>query len=163
MTDFMTAKDVELAIVDWLDVRQYLIVPNVSWGLGVHECDLLALSKSGYATEFEIKVTKADLIRDSKKEHGHRSGKIKHLYFAIPEEIESCADLIPANAGIVVIEYWSYRFHCRILREAPANGNARPFTDEERFKLARLGTMRMWNLKRTLWQNHHHQEAEYQI
>ena len=47
--------------MNFFNYRANLIVPNISWGLGLHECDLLVLTSSGYATEIEIKVSKADL------------------------------------------------------------------------------------------------------
>ena len=46
----------EIAIARSWNYRRHLIVPNVSWGFGVHECDLLVISPSGYATEIEIKA-----------------------------------------------------------------------------------------------------------
>ena len=88
----LTTTDMELALTtmpnrrtkSYIDIRRELVVPNVHWGADVHECDLFLLSKSGYAIEIEIKISKADLIQDSKKKHGHVNYKIKQLYFAIP-------------------------------------------------------------------------------
>ena len=75
----MTAKEMELHISRYFDLRQNIIVPNISWGMGLHECDLLILSRAGYATEIEIKISAADLRKDSKKKHEHLSNKIKYL------------------------------------------------------------------------------------
>lgn len=46
-----------------LDYRRNTVVPNAYWGLGLTwEADLLVISKAGYLTEVEIKVSKADLL-----------------------------------------------------------------------------------------------------
>lgn len=59
--------DIEVAVATYLNVRTNLIVPNISWGMFLHECDLLVLTPAGFAWEIEIKTTKADLIKDQKK------------------------------------------------------------------------------------------------
>lgn len=63
----MTTLEMEIALMRELNIRKNIIVPNVSFGMyfkgygALHECDLLCLSKSGYATEIEIKIIKSDL------------------------------------------------------------------------------------------------------
>lgn len=54
----MTTLEMEIALMEYFGVRQNLVVPNAWWGLqGLnHECDLVRLSKNGYATEIEIKA-----------------------------------------------------------------------------------------------------------
>lgn len=68
MTQIKTI-DIELAIFGLYDVRKHIIVPNVSdmMGLVPFETDILILTQSSYATGFEIKVSKADLLADLKK------------------------------------------------------------------------------------------------
>jgi hypothetical protein len=64
----MKAIHVELAVASYFGIRRHLIVPNVSWGLGLrHECDLLIVRESGFAAEVEIKVSKSDLKKDVEK------------------------------------------------------------------------------------------------
>jgi len=46
----MKSLDIEIAVMEYLGTRTNLIVPNVSWGMDLHECDILSLSKAGYAT-----------------------------------------------------------------------------------------------------------------
>jgi len=151
----MTAPEIELAIAEWFNPRQNIIVPNVSWGMFAHECDLLVLTKSGYAYEVEIKVNKYDLIRDKFKKHGHKTSITKRLYFAIPEALKTEISHIPEYAGIIIVKQEGYAkrgwFPSRIevLRE-PIEQNARKFTEAEKFNLARLGTMRIWTLKKKL-------------
>lgn len=146
----MTSTEVERALVlgynSRFQYRKMLVVPNVSWGLNLHECDLLALTPAGYAHEIEIKVSRSDLIQDAKKGHGHRSKKIKYLWFAGPEALEK--DFIafaPGRAGIIVIQETKYGYHLpKVIRKAQANKGARKFTPDEAYQLARLGTIRFW-------------------
>jgi len=147
----------EIALSSWLDYRANLIVPNVYWGMpGFHECDLLVVSKAGYLTEIEIKITRADLRADAKKWHGHNSNRIKRLFFALPEYLESAIDLVPERAGIILVRpnvpdvdpIWTPR--CREIRPAQRNKIAQKISDADRYKIARLGALRIWNLTRKL-------------
>jgi hypothetical protein len=138
--------DIEVAIANFFSPRLNIIVPNVSWGLFLHECDMLVLTKSGYASEIEIKVDKYDLIRDSKKKHGHRNIKLSILYFAIPSYLSDYISYIPERAGILIVSEGGFVE----LKRKPEIKNEYRFTDKERLKLAELGTMRIWNLKRII-------------
>jgi len=143
--------DIEIAVAKLFDSRRNLIVPNVSWGLGIHECDLLIVTKNNYAYEVEIKISKADILQDRKKTHAHNSKKIKFLYFAIPKHLLSCIDLIPERAGIIIADRDKYdTCFASFLpnRTVKANPDARPLTDQERLKVAELGCMRIFDLKR---------------
>ncbi len=148
----LTCLEMETIIAGQWNNRTHLIIPNVSWGLGIHECDLLVVTRSGYCTEVEIKVSKADLKKDIAKKHGHSSKKIKTLYFAIPEYLMDCIDMIPERAGIYivkeVIEYSGlpYRY-AQLHRNAITNPDARKLTDIEYNKVSELGCMRIWSLK----------------
>ncbi len=147
--------DIEIAIADYYGIRQYTVIPNISWGLGVHECDLLIMSKSGYCTEVEIKVSKADLIKDASKEHGHKSDKIQALFFAVPIELKDIAlQYIPTQAGLFTIEYRpnnkvkKYIVSC--VKPTTVNKQARKLTEQEILQFYRLGCMRIWGLKKKL-------------
>ncbi len=149
----------EVALANFLDYRANVIVPNIWWGLsGWYECDLLVVSKAGYLTEIEIKITRADLRADKKKAHGHRCPGIKYLFFALPDYLEHCIDMVPERAGIILVRpesvdyesnpFWAPR--CRQIRPAQRNKSAPKVSDEDRYKIARLGAMRIWRLKRKL-------------
>lgn len=142
------AQEIELAVANFFDWRRNLIVPNVSWGLFLHECDLLILTPTGYAYEVEIKVSKEDIRRDAKKRHGHWSKKIRKLYFAIPEKLLEYQELIPDHAGIIYInaKYGSaYK-----AREAKVNPASFKFNNDDIEKLKHLGLMRTWKLRRKI-------------
>jgi len=144
--------DIEIAVAKHFRPRVNLAVPNVSWGLGLHECDMLVLTASGYAYEVEIKASKADLIKDAEKSHGHRHSKIKRLYFAIPEHLKDHIEHIPARAGILLV-YWPLggfeHFRVKVLREAEDTGSYK-FKDCERETFFRLGALRILGLKERL-------------
>ena len=141
----MNEAQMQCKIARWLGWRTHLIVPNVSWGLGLHECDLLSVSRNGYATEIEIKVSVADLRKDKEKQHHHKDSRIKYLYFAMPEAMKGNECDVPDGAGIIYVR--EQNGWCHIERKATANKQAVALTAAERLHLAELGTMRMWKLK----------------
>lgn len=144
--NYETSLEIEVRLADHFNYRQNIIVPNISWGMNMHECDLLIITKAGYATEIEIKISKSDLIKDKKKEHGHQSILIKYLYFAIPEKLdkEEIKAEIPARAGIIII---NKQGKLRIDRKPLKNNGCVKLTDSQILNIARLGAMRIWNLK----------------
>lgn len=148
----MTTAEMECQVATFFNWRVNLVVPNVSWGMGLHECDLLVCTKAGYLWEVEIKVSKSDLKKDAEKRHGHYNPNIKHLYFAIPNYLEDCIEHIPERAGIVTVAPKDERQWWRVkkIREPQTNPGAKPLTPEQRYTLARLGSMRIWGLKNKL-------------
>lgn len=147
--DKITCADIEYVVSAWFNWRQNLIVPNISWGLGIHECDLLICSKVGFCTEVEIKISKADLIKDKEKSHGHNSDKIKFLYFAIPDYLntDEIISHIPERAGILTIKNNGKRLVVSEIKEPQRNINAIKLTEKEQYEIARLGTMRIFGMK----------------
>lgn len=139
--------DIEIAIANHYGIRQNIIVPNISWGLGLHECDLLIISQNRYATEIEIKISLSDLKKDGKKRHGHYSDKIKYLYFAIPSCLAKYIEYIPARAGIYVVNS-EHRVFC--IAKSKINNGYRCLTEGEMFQVLRLGTIRTWGLRKKL-------------
>jgi len=152
----------EITIICHIGVRQNMIVNGVSWGLKLggkclHECDLLSLNKTGYATEIEIKISKADLLKDKHKKHGHLHNYIKNLYFAVPENLKEIAlKEIPERAGLYIVKEKCNKkgTNCKLIvslvRQPKANKNAEKWSDVERAKLARLGVMRILTLKKNI-------------
>jgi len=153
----MTADEVKYALTysqcSPFFIRSHYVVPEVEWGLGFrHRLDLLSITmdtKTG--TEIEIKISKSDLKRDLEKEHRHQDYKIKQLYFAGPIELqEAFFEYAPPEAGIITVYYdeslrW-HKYQCTIRRRPKPKKTYHTFTDEEIFKLLRLGNMRYWSL-----------------
>ena len=150
MSKKITTIEMELAVAVMFGIRANVIVPNISWGMFNHECDLIVIRPSGYATEVEIKISYADFKADFKKEHNHNDNRIKSMYYALPESlVEKCKPLIPEHIGIITVGK-HFRYDCivaEITRKAVEN-KSRKLTTEEMFKAAQLGCIRIWALKR---------------
>jgi hypothetical protein len=146
--------ELEVAIARQYNPRRHIIVPNVSWGANIHECDLLILSKSGYATEVEIKVSLSDLKKDFTKKHKHDSDKIKYLWYCVPDYHKDIAlELIPEKAGLLIAQRYQNKTLITHVRESTARVNCKKWSDEEMMNVMRLGCMRIWNLKSTIISN----------
>jgi len=143
----------EVAVACLIGYRQNTIVPNVSWGLGLHhECDMLVLDTQDRFTEIEIKVSKSDLKADFKKSHNHHSKIISRLVYAVPRNLlDSALELVPPNCGIIVVDevekygklYYVAKWH-RIVRHD--KHKSKP-SDKKIRKFMELGCMRIWSLK----------------
>lgn len=145
----------ESVLMNYFDFRTKYIVPNVSFGAGLHECDLLVITKTGYATEVEIKVSLSDLKNDCNKKHQHKSKKIKELWFAIPEIINPSIALeyIPERAGLLwVYGHYDKRnpIRVKIIRPPITQKLAYKWTEKEIFNVLRLAAMRIYSLKNKL-------------
>ena len=151
----VTTIEMEIAIAKMFGIRRNIIVPNISWGLGIHECDLLVLRNSGYAVEVEIKRSIYDLKKDFEKRHGHidYKNRIVEFYYAFPEEMyEKCKELIPENAGIILCKsYFDYKKRFKpkayIKKKGKRNSKAKKMTQKEQQQIVRLGALRIWTLK----------------
>jgi hypothetical protein len=125
--------------------RNYLVIPNVSWGFLSYEADMLVVSKSRYCTEIEIKISVADWKKDfEKRKHlnGRSDERIKYQYYAAPIKLaEKYAELeLPTGWGVIGV---TENDQVRILKEATAR-HARKLTDKEVLILARLACFRVW-------------------
>jgi hypothetical protein len=159
----MKTIDIEIALMQHLNIRQNIVVPNVSFGIKrqikfgswlenewdvLHECDILDVTPSGYATEYEIKVSKSNFLADKKKKHKHDSRFIKRLFYIVPKDMKDWAlENLPEGAGLCFVTD-SGRVY--FIKNAPIRKNAFKWTNEEMFKLARLGAMRILPLKRLI-------------
>ena len=156
MLSDMTSRDIEMHLTaeyGQFPIRRWLVVPNVSWGLNLHECDLLAVSPSNWAHEVEIKISLADTKRDRDKRHQHRSPKIVCLWFAMPLELVEAATLyVPVEAGILGIDGEERPRTSRVVKVRPPQrrSGACKLMDEEVQKLGRLAAMRYWGARKTI-------------
>lgn len=64
----------------------------------------------------------------------------------IKEQNEQCKDLIPEYAGVFTITKYEDKGFARCVKSAPKK-QCRKLSTEEQLKIARLGVMRIWNLK----------------
>jgi len=145
----LTSNLIEILIAGHYNYRSNLIVPNVSWGLGLsYEADLVILKPSNIAIEIEIKITASDIKKDLSKKHHHNSNLFRQVYFAVPESLKD-NPYIPEYAGIfsiVYVEKWG-NYTVNLYREAKLNKNYKKWDNEKRLKLCHLAAMRIWKLK----------------
>lgn len=151
----LTVREIQLALYNstiW-NTRQYLFVPNVSYGLFDYEVDLAIMSKSGYVTEIEIKRSWEDFLADFHKKHTHNDIKVYDFYYCVPEKLadrvekylkEKFPEKLQRPAVLLYTEEgyikqtqigWCHKY-----------GTHRKLFLEEQLHLAKLGTMRYWNL-----------------
>lgn len=144
----ISAVEIEIALADFLDYRKNIIVPRVERGAGLHECDLIMLRPTGYATEYEIKISKGDLMKDFKKEHGHQNELIKEMYYAVPMNLVSdTLSVIDRKYGVIgILRKGDGSLEAKEIRPA-VHQKARKWTDEEAYQLMRLNAMRLWRQK----------------
>jgi len=164
----VTCNDIELAIMREFDYRENLIVPNISnmMGLVPFETDMMVLTKSSYAHGFEIKISKSDLKADFKKvqhvkiDHFFNGktgiekyfGRFKYFYYAVPEHLKECAlELIPSFCGLWIYQKNEYpKLSLFYQAREPKKLFDYKWTEKERYAVARLGTMRIYNLKQAI-------------
>lgn len=153
----ITAKDIANALTQNgapFSRRRWIVVPNVYWGWGLrYEADLIAVSKSHWADEIEIKVNKYDLLGDQEKRKFQQTPdkRIKRFWYAVPEELaELCLVTVPETAGVLVISPGRglpSRLKVRIARLPKKAQNCRAVTEAELLKLMHLGLMRYWSIR----------------
>lgn len=106
-----------------------LVIPNYT-PRGWFECDLLVITKTGYAHELEIKLTLSDFRADADKS----LGQTKHqrlaagynfgpsrFSFVMPEGMVELV-AVPSWAGLIYVQPWPGRPHdvaLKIVRMAP--------------------------------------------
>ena len=97
----LTANDCIKAVALYFDHGRNLIVPNVQM-FGC-ELDVACLSKSGYLTEVEVKISLGDWHADrlkTKWQHAERTKYVNRFYYAVPFHlISKVPDWITEEVG----------------------------------------------------------------
>lgn len=147
--------------------RSVLIVPNCGWT--GHECDLLVVNPDLRITDIEVKISRADLLADPKKDkwYHHRPWsrqngpgqrekrewpqKVWKHYYALPEAIwkPELEAQLPSKSGIILLRHdsrmqRSHGISISILRKASPNKDAQPISAADAIDLARLTSLRLW-------------------
>jgi hypothetical protein len=84
-------------------------------------CDLAFVSKSGYVTEIEIKVSLSDWNADRDKQKWTKPRPyISRFFYAVPETLaDKIPDWLPDHAGVLSVESGGIGYdRVRIIREA---------------------------------------------
>ena len=97
---------VEAAIRQHVDHRANLLIPEASirYGLGrnvgEYRADFVMVTRAGYGTELEVKVSLADWRKDlSKPKWVGMPGWITRFIYVVPEQF-GVPEFVPAHAGI---------------------------------------------------------------
>ena len=138
-----------------------VLVDNCNWT--GHECDVLGVTTDLRIIDVEVKISRADLKADAKKDkwwhrlwwrdiHGpeqlrEHPPKVWKHYYALPREIWK-ADLLeclPSKASGVLL-LWEHNGHVQVSceRRATANKDAHRLTPQQAMDIARLANLRMW-------------------
>lgn len=159
MIFMMTTLEIEIALMDYFDFTRNYIIPGIrrSSGLLLFETDMFILTFKGYGTGIEIKVSKNDLFKDFKKRHVKYfiEGKdfyyryFKYFYYALDSSLLKYSDSIPKEFGILECFKKNKKFIVSVFRK-PKHLNNYKFSDKEIKDFLRLGTMRIYNLKKNL-------------
>lgn len=95
---------VRRALVRYLQWHQTLVIPEFDLDGG--RCDLVQISRAGYATEFEIKISRADWKADADKQKWMKPRPhIARFFYCVPEHLlppDTVLDFVLPDAGILV-------------------------------------------------------------
>ncbi len=141
-----------------------VMVPNCSWT--GNECDLLVVTKDLRIIDVEVKISRADLRLDLKKDkwwHWLRwdqrdlprqrrdwPQKVWKHYYAMPAEIWriELLDEIPKTSGIILCRPWrnsEIKFTAHVERRSKPCRDAARITAVDAVDIARLANLRMWD------------------
>ena len=110
------------------------------------ESDYLHITRSGYAYEVEIKVTRSDFFNDMKKKdkheilenkyvpkygEKHEPSKPNYFYYAVPKDMIKPEE-VPAHAGLIYIDRKTWPYVHVVVTAPKIHGEK---VDEERLKL----------------------------
>jgi hypothetical protein len=152
--------------------RRYLMaVPNCNWT--GHECDLLVVTDNLRIIDVEVKISRADLKADAKKEKWWRRAynwpftyepcrmhgppapdmpllhpvKVWKHYYAMPMEIwkDELLEALPSTAsGVLLLNRDEHGVYVHPKRHAKPNRDAEPISAAAAVDIARLASLRMW-------------------
>lgn len=144
-----------------------VIVPQCYWT--GYECDLLGVTNNLRVIDVEIKISRADLKADAKKDKWFHlwdakldgpwntaprrprqwPKKVWKHYYCMPGEIwkSELLETINPASGILLLKHVDIndRLAMEVVRNAKPNRDADHLTAEDAIDLARLASLRMWD------------------
>lgn len=156
----------------FLNRRCVVLVPNTKWT--GYECDVLAVTTDLRIVDIEIKISRADLKADAKKDKWWHRGfgawnaakrdfdhppavarewpeEVWKHYYALPADIwkpELLAALPSTRSGVLLLRQQrskSVPVAVECVRRATPNKAAKRLTPAQAVDLARLANLRMWD------------------
>lgn len=154
-----------------LQRRCILLVDNCQWT--GHECDVLGVTQDLRIIDIEVKISRADLKADAKKDkwwnryervtapagyqyHQRREEPVarqwppkvwKH-YYAMPAEIwqDALFAALPSpRSGVILLSERHGQLRVHVERRAQPNRDAEQITPAAAIDIARLANLRMWD------------------
>lgn len=149
----MKESDVQNALYTELFTSCHIIIPNFHprfW----YECDIYAVTKAGYAREYEVKLSRADFKNDKKNKTRKHSrlkerdaGGPTQFYYVVPELMIKKTE-IPKYAGLYYIhECGNGGVILMKVKEAPRLSRKK-VNRSQLMKICRAFYFRYWNLRR---------------
>ena len=147
-----------------------LLVPNCNWT--GHECDVLGVTGDLRVIDIEVKISRADLKADAKKDKWwHRLSrwrdahgpdqlmrwppKVWKHYYALPADIWMPAlfDSLPSTASgvLLVRDRGTSVLSVESIRRATPNKDADKLSSGDAIDIARLANLRMWDAMSARW------------
>ena len=125
------AGHIQHALVRHLNHFQNRLMPE--FGLDGGQCDLVQITKSGYVTEYEIKVSRADWKIDAAKDKWKKPRPhIARFFYVVPEDLaDYWPDWAPEGAGLLVV---SARRHTDLRSGSERMYRVREHRPAKRFK-----------------------------
>jgi hypothetical protein len=124
------SKDIQRALFVHYNSKQFPYMGTNTQAL-YHEADFLAIARSGYMTECEIKISRSDFKKDFIKTDKHTrlcQGNVacaNYFYFACPADLIHPSE-IPAYAGLLWIDR---RGGVHVIKSAPVIHKNKPDKD----------------------------------
>ncbi len=120
------------------------------------ESDLIYVSKNGYITEYEIKISKSDFKADKNKTYKHQklgscsTFKPKYFWYVCPPNVIDIQN-IPDYAGLIYcnslryheVTYSSLRDNIKIIKKAPKLKSDK-ITDQKLIDILKKGNTKYW-------------------
>lgn len=136
--------------------KNFMVIPNVSYGgFSWGEADIVAVNKSNYLYEGEVKISISDLKADFKKKkftnekkHSQWLKDIRRHYYIIPKDIlEEAKPIVEqTDSGLLYVsETRTGSLSIFTAIEAKTNKLAQKQTDDRILKISRLIAFRYWN------------------
>jgi hypothetical protein len=171
----VTLKFTERSIASYLarvifERRHLMLVPNCKWS--GNECDLLVVTANLRIIDVEIKISRADLKADAKKDkwfHNwnwkidgpYNSGprrprqwpsRVWKHYYCLPRAIwkPELYDSMNPVSGLLLIQDRDDGIKVTVERRAKPDTKADRITAENAIDIARLASLRMWDAYETL-------------
>jgi len=145
VTPIIDSGVVMFALARALGPYQQILIPEADFGGGI--CDLLAISRAGYATEYEVKVSLSDWNADRNKDKWKSQNRrfVKRFVYAIAPQLEhKIPDWLTPDMGVVVVD----RLHSLRVIRTGTNNNEAP-------KVPGVALQRLLhNCYSRLWTNH---------